>query len=326
MEDEGSEPAAAANLEKVDHVVVVMLENRSFDHMLGYLSLNGRRPDVDGLRLGFINEHEGRSYPVHHRHTTAIPMDPDHSASGIDQQVAGGAMTGFVTSAAATPARQGREDGDPACVMGYYDGADVPVYDHLAEEFAVCDRWFSSVAGSTMPNRLYALCGGAGGSRDNRPVYVPPLYHQASFVRHLDPHGVSWRWYSFDPGMLRMADVDYRLGHLNTILVRFCPQALRDQSAAPRPRPTMAMGPHHPGRRVVQANHLGELLSRTAPRPAPRRDALLGHAAARSARTEPSKPASAAVAGAAAPANDLERSILSATHELRRQGHPPNTP
>jgi phospholipase C len=40
----------AANLEKVDHIVVVMLENRSFDHMLGYLSLTGGRPEIDGLR------------------------------------------------------------------------------------------------------------------------------------------------------------------------------------------------------------------------------------------------------------------------------------
>jgi phospholipase C len=66
----------------------------------------------------------------------------------------------------------------------------VPVYDHLAEEFAVCDRWFSSVAGATLPNRLYALCGGAAGSRDDRPSYLPSLYHQPSFVRHLDAHDI----------------------------------------------------------------------------------------------------------------------------------------
>jgi phospholipase C len=91
--------------------------------------------------------------------------------------------------AAATLAARGVSDGDPGCVMGYYDGTDVPVYDHLAEEFAVCDRWFSSVAGATLPNRLYALCGVAAGSRDDRPSYLPPLYHQPSFVRHLDAAG-----------------------------------------------------------------------------------------------------------------------------------------
>ena len=205
--------ADAVNLEKVDHVVVLMLENRSFDHMLGYLSLTGERPEIDGLRPGLANQYQGRSYPVHHLAATALEMDPDHSAGAIDQQVAGGTMGGFVASAAATLAARGVEDGEPGCVMGYYDGSDVPVYDQLAEEFAVCDRWFSSVPGATLPNRLYALCGVAAGSRDDRPSYVPPLYHQPSFVRHLDVHHVSWRWYSFDPGTLRLADVHYRLGH-----------------------------------------------------------------------------------------------------------------
>jgi phospholipase C len=56
--DEGDRDHAA-NLQKVDHVVVVMLENRSFDHMLGYLSLSGRRPEIDGLRPGLANEYQG---------------------------------------------------------------------------------------------------------------------------------------------------------------------------------------------------------------------------------------------------------------------------
>jgi phospholipase C len=69
------------------------------------------------------------------------------------------------------------------------------------------------VAGATLPNRLYALCGVAAGSRDDRPLHVPPLYHQPSFIRHLDAAHVPWRWYSFDPGTLRLADAHYLLGH-----------------------------------------------------------------------------------------------------------------
>ena len=64
MEVNEGDSAGAANLGKVDHVVVVMLENRSFDHMLGYLSLTGRRPDIDGLRPGLANQYEGRTYPA----------------------------------------------------------------------------------------------------------------------------------------------------------------------------------------------------------------------------------------------------------------------
>ncbi len=203
----------AANLAKVEHVVVLMMENRSFDHMLGYLSLEDGRGDVDGLRPGFANIHEGRRYPVRHLGTTAIADDPDHSADAVDLQIGGGAMDGFVASFARTLAGRGVPDHDPGAVMGYYTGADVPVFDHLAREFAICDQWFSSVPGATWPNRLYAICGRAAGSRDDRPPHVPPMYNQPSFVRHLDAAGISWRWYCFETGTLRLADACYRLGH-----------------------------------------------------------------------------------------------------------------
>jgi phospholipase C len=197
-----AEEVGVNNLEKVDHIVVLMPENRSFDHMLGYLSLEGGRCDVDGLRPEFANKHDGHSYPIHHLDSTAIADDPDHSPARLigrsaDRQIGGGAMDCFVTSFAHTLSRRGVEDGDPARVMGYYNAADVPVYDHLAREFAVCDRWFSSVPGATWPNRLYAICGRAAGRRDDLPHNLPPLYKQPSFVRHLDAGGITWRWYSF---------------------------------------------------------------------------------------------------------------------------------
>ena len=129
-----SDEKAGGNLDKVDHIVVLMLENRSFDHMLGYLSLYGKRSDVDGLQPGFSNEYQGRTYRVHHLDSTALGLDPDHSGHGVDEQIASGAMSGFVASAAATLAGRGGAGDDPACVMGYYDASDLPVYDHLAEE------------------------------------------------------------------------------------------------------------------------------------------------------------------------------------------------
>jgi phospholipase C len=475
VEDTGSDPSGTASLAKIDHVVVVMLENRSFDHMLGYLSLTGRRPEIDGLRPGLANTYQERSYPVHHLASTALDLDPDHSAGAIDQQIAGGKMSGFVASAAATLAARGMDAGDPGCVMGYYDGDDVPVYDHLAQEFAVCDRWFSSVPGATLPNRLYALTGAAAGSRDDRPSYLPPLYHQPSFVRHLDTHRVSWRWYSFDPGTLRLADVQYRLGHhqrfgyfsktglpwrtalditvnpkipsfledaaagtlrsvswidpaftnfnplgfpvnddhppaditdgqelvlaiyealaaspqwdrsllaivydehggfydhvppppaaddepgmfgsygvrvpaiivspwiesrtvshtlfdhtsiIKTILARFCPKALHSRQAE-EGRGRLRLGPHYPGLRVAQASHLGELLTRTTPRAAPARDALVQQAAARAAQTGTSQPQSGRPEEGEHQLNDLQKSILAATRKLRSDGHPADAP
>src|SRR6184192_4123505 len=103
-----------ANLNKVDHIVVLMMENRSFDHMLGYLSLEGGRTDVDGLRGDEQNEHDGVVYRPHHLQMTRFPVeaDPCHSGACVEHQLEG-ANAGFVASFAPTyPA-------DPGLVMGY---------------------------------------------------------------------------------------------------------------------------------------------------------------------------------------------------------------
>jgi phospholipase C len=216
--------AAAQRLNGVDHVVVVMLENRSFDHMLGYLSLppdqgGAGRGDIDGL-VGpavNLNRFESSTFAVHHLDRTVFAgetEDPDHSPASVDEQVNGGKMDGFAANFARTSraraAKLGQPEPDPGLAMGYYDGRDLPVYDHLASEYCVVDRWFSSVPGATWPNRLYALTGRAAGSRDDIPT---PLYALPSFVRYLDQHQVDWRWYSFDPATLRAVDPAYRLSN-----------------------------------------------------------------------------------------------------------------
>jgi phospholipase C len=215
--------AAAARLQQIDHIVVVMLENRSFDHMLGSLSLpaalGGRdRADVDGLRGPDVNfnVHDGARYPIHHLSQTQFTgeaEDPDHSGHSVDEQLGGGGQ-GFVDNFARISAGRAEQLGvpvpDPGLVMGFYDSDDLPVYDHLAAEYCVVDRWFSSVPGATWPNRLYALAGQSAGSRDDA---APPLYELPTFVRYLDEARVDWHWYSFDPATLRAADPAYRLSN-----------------------------------------------------------------------------------------------------------------
>src|SRR5918912_1717265 len=162
----------AANLRKIDHIVVLMLENRSFDHMLGYLSLEAGRTDVDGLKASMSNSYKGKAYKVRHLQRTALtkPEDPCHGGACIAEQVSNN-MGGFVANFAKSRPTAPHID----LVMGYYNGSDLPVYDHLAREFCVCDRWFASVPGATWPNRLYAACGQAP-SKDNkrRPIYDYP--------------------------------------------------------------------------------------------------------------------------------------------------------
>jgi phospholipase C len=195
-----------ANLRKIDHIVVLMLENRSFDHMLGYLTLEARRPDVDGLKASMANVYRGKTYKVRHLKRTAFTKDEDpcHDGACIAEQVSG-RMGGFV----ANFARERRKAKLVDVVMGYYNGSDLPVYDHLTREFCVCDRWFCSVPGATWPNRLYAVAGRAAGSKNAKKV---PVYDLPSFVRHLERNKVSWRWYSHDVGTLRFSDARFRVG------------------------------------------------------------------------------------------------------------------
>jgi phospholipase C len=216
---------AAQRLSGIDHIVVLMLENRSFDHMLGYLSLptdqgGGGRADVDGLTGPDTNHNDTESsrFVSHRLDRTRFSgelEDPDHSGASVDEQINGGRMDGFAANfSRISKARAAKQDPpgvdpDPGLVMGYYTAADLPVYDHLAAEYCVVDRWFSSVPGATWPNRLYALSGRAAGTRDDAS---PPIYDLPSFVRYLDERSVDWRWYSFDPATLRAADPAYRLG------------------------------------------------------------------------------------------------------------------
>ncbi|MET0625325.1 MAG: alkaline phosphatase family protein [Pyrinomonadaceae bacterium] len=198
--------SAQENLNKIEHIVVLVMENRSFDHMLGYLKLEGGRDDVDGLTAGLHNTHAGKTYPIHHLDETALEegQDPCHDGECVAEQLSGG-NGGFVSNYVRTHP----DDPDPGLVMGYFNGADLPVYDHLAREFVVCDRWFCSVDGATWPNRLYAVTGRADGKKVNKKI---PLYSLPSFVRHLDAQKVSWRWYCHDIATLRVTDDKYRVG------------------------------------------------------------------------------------------------------------------
>jgi hypothetical protein len=113
---------------------------------------------------------------------------------------------------------------------------------------------------------------------------------------------------------------------IKTILSRFCPEALHQPEQAERRRAGLSLGPQYPGLRVAQASHLGELLTRATPRAAPARDTLVRQAAARASQTETAQPWRGRQGEDNHPLNDLQKSILAATHKLRSDGHPPNAP
>jgi phospholipase C len=229
-------------LRALKHIVVVMMENRSFDHMLGYLKQEGMT-GVDGLDGSEFNyDPTGKKIGVRafdatdqklQRHGEALQkkLDPDHSVAGVQKQLGPGypgspphgPNGGFVKSFVESRKPQDKVTSDDWVVpMGYYTSKDVPVYDHLARQFCVCDRWYSSVPGDTWPNRLYAVTGQEGpkvsASSDlwKRITDLPPLaqfrslpiYDEPAFTRRLEDR--QWRWYSHDPATLRLTDSLYR--------------------------------------------------------------------------------------------------------------------
>ncbi len=146
----------------VDTIVVVMLENRSFDHMLGFLShpaFDGRT-DVDGLRLQSNTFDAGNPdvagnlyYPTA-TPDGYLPTDLPHSRAEIETELRGGAMDGFIKTYQAVQSI----DKSPV-PMRFNRPLDIPITAALARNNTVCDRWFAAVPADTQPNRLMALSG-----------------------------------------------------------------------------------------------------------------------------------------------------------------------
>ena len=234
--------ADVKRLRALKHIVVVMMENRSFDHMLGYLHQEGMTK-VDGLTGEEFNfDPNGKKIRVQafdatdqrlQRHGEALQkkLDPDHSRAGVQTQLGRGypktphpvGNGGFVKSFVDTRNPKDNVTSDQWIVpMGYYTSKDVPVYDHLARQYCVCDRWFSSIPDDTWPNRMFAVAGrdGPNVAKESdllqaigslpplKSLRSLPIFNVRAFTRRLEDR--QWRWYSHDPGTLRLIDERYR--------------------------------------------------------------------------------------------------------------------
>jgi phospholipase C len=239
------EREALKRLGAVQHIVVLMMENRSFDQMLGFLSKNGRVEGVTGLKGGEVNYDEQgtpfRSFEWGEEETSFHPpqdrsgkiLDPCHGPDCVEEQLAtfhGQTPGGYVKNFLRRKDKQGMPLDIPAehrgLPMGHYSERHLPVYDMLAREYSVCDAWHSSVPGDTWPNRLYAMAGREGTPVTHKPgllhrlikwlKFVPgvgqlanaPVFDVPAFTRKLLLR--QWRWYSHDPATLRGADAGYR--------------------------------------------------------------------------------------------------------------------
>jgi phospholipase C len=180
---------------QIDHVVVLMLENNSFDRMLGWM------PGVDGVDLANPRSNPTLAGAAVAQTTTVtrqMKSDPAHDLSDVLAQMVG-SNQGFVKNFQLHYAESVASDW--AEVMNYYGRGSLPVLHALGEAFVVCDRWFSSMPGPTWPNRFFVHSGTSLGHVDMPQGIFHPnlhLYNQVTVYDQLQNAGKSWAIYYGD--------------------------------------------------------------------------------------------------------------------------------
>ena len=178
----------------IDTIVVLMQENRSFDHYFGKLHFHGqthtKAVPKDASNPDYTNP-GGPPIVPHHQAEYCEVADLDHSWNGTHHEWNGGAMDGF------TLQNQDTADPNGSRTMGYYDQGDLPYYYALYATFAMADRFFSSVLSQTFPNRFFLLAGTSFGHIANDFPTDDPVndFAQPSIFNRLDDAGVSWKVY-----------------------------------------------------------------------------------------------------------------------------------
>lgn len=160
----------------IKHVFVLMLENRSFDHLLGFSAIagtdavTGQATTAIGLTGTESNVYKGQTYGVFKPADRVMPVDPCHEFPCVVDQLSGqnvfppnGPYPAVNCSGFAANYAENGGLPNPQEIMKCYDASQLPVLNALAGEFAVCDNWFSSLPGPTWPNRYFVHAASSGG-------------------------------------------------------------------------------------------------------------------------------------------------------------------
>jgi phospholipase C len=230
------------DLSRIQQVVIVMMENRSFDHILGYLSLPGfghpRFADIDGVAQA-TEFYNGQQFFPRTLRSPSLSPDPPHERSDIKVQLAKNAtggynMNGFVTSYLQWLMHNGFVGADmkwlvnnngsqpvrPDGVMEYCTAPQLPTTDFLARNFTICDRSFASLPASTLPNRLFAMSGQA--LRDVTPDGYLADARNFFFLR---PKELLYNW-------LTKWSIPWRVYSQGSPFFRCC-ESLKDETSNP---------------------------------------------------------------------------------------------
>lgn len=197
--------AAGAASGPIKHVVLLMQENRAFDHMCGYF------PGVNGLTGKETNPYDttdpnSKTVAVGNTSPYIGPFDPDHSTPATTQKIFGKAgeaaqkepkMDGFVEFEYGG----GKKHADPSSVMNMFTPDRVPVMKALSDEFVLFDRFFCSHPGPTWPNRLFQLLGTSMGCTETSQTHkggISPLYPGKTIFDSVEEAGLDWGMYYAD--------------------------------------------------------------------------------------------------------------------------------
>jgi len=177
-------------LSGIEQVVVVMMENRSFDHMLGWLpNANGRQGGLSYL------DNNGNPQPTERLdfYVGCSHPDPDHTYAGGRTEVDGGKMDGWL--------RTGTND---SFSIGYYEEADLPLFAALARNFTTLDHYFPSILTSTTPNRIFQHA-----AQTDRLSNTSDLCTLPTIWDRLQAAGVSCRYYYSNVPVLSLWGTTY---------------------------------------------------------------------------------------------------------------------
>jgi phospholipase C len=190
----GADQAASApgtdGLPQIRHIVVLMMENHSYDNYLGVLAGRGDGFPLgpDGRPAGSNPAAGGEPVPVRPAPlTTQVKYVPTQSWNASHIQWNDGACDGFVRSIEQTV-----PGGNAAIPMNYWTEADLPFYYWLARTFPLATRWFSSCLGPTFPNRRFLISGTAHGLIDDLVWCMIDRPESGTIFDHLEVHGISW--------------------------------------------------------------------------------------------------------------------------------------
>ncbi|HXM44343.1 MAG TPA: alkaline phosphatase family protein [Bryobacteraceae bacterium] len=175
---------------QVKHIVVAMMENRSFDHFLGWL------PNANGKQAGLeYVDASGVSHPTHElapEWTGCGYNDPDHSYDGGRIEIDNGLMDGFMKTSTAD-----------VFAIGYFGEGDNKFFPKFATNFTACDMYFPSILGPTFPNRIFQLCGQTDRLDDSVSLCSYP-----TIFDHCSAAGVSSKYYYGNVPFLTLFPID----------------------------------------------------------------------------------------------------------------------